>query len=154
VLVVCDAYRLAPWADVLVAQDSQWWRKRPDACTFAGRKFSANPNVPCVEQIKENSTLIGRATNSGVMGLHVAIKLGAKRIIMLGFDMQGSHFFGPYTDGLKNTTAARFRVFASFFERMNKDICVPQGIQVVNCTPGTALKCFPMMPLEEALCPA
>ena len=40
VAAVSNAYLLAPWADVLVSSDKQWWLAHPAAYEFAGRKFS------------------------------------------------------------------------------------------------------------------
>lgn len=54
--------------------------------------------------------------------------------------MRGSHFFGPYTNGLRNTTEARrLAMLAQFAEwaRLNP------SVEVINCTPGSAICCFP-----------
>jgi hypothetical protein len=40
VIAINDAFRLAPWADVLYACDWQWWKANPEAYDFAGLKVS------------------------------------------------------------------------------------------------------------------
>ena len=133
---VNNSFEIAPWADFLAAQDSGWWQHHPAASEFAGRKFSSN-RVRGVEQVTE----IPRNWNSGVLALEVAVQLGAKRLLLYGFDMRGTHFFGPYTNGLENTKESRravhLRQYRAWAHR-NRDI------EVINCTPGSALDVFPM----------
>src|SRR3954471_17375074 len=40
VLVVNDAYQLAPWADALYAADDHWWHAHRGAPSFQGEKYS------------------------------------------------------------------------------------------------------------------
>lgn len=145
VCAVGNAYELAPWADFLVANDISWWKKHPDAHKFAGRKFSANL-IKGVERVQPNT--FGSQSNSGVLGLDVLRNEGATKIVMLGFDMHGTHFFGPYTNGCTNTSDKRRQVhktqFATWAKRNPK-------IEVLNATEGTALKCFPIVRLDEVL---
>lgn len=69
---------------------------------------------------------------------------GATRILMLGFDMHGSHFFGAHKPPLKNTSDKRRLVHLKQFRRW-------QGCEVINCTEGSALKAFPFGNLKEIL---
>lgn len=143
VCVVGNTYELAPWADVLVANDTKWWRLHPEAHGFAGRKFSAN-KIAGVEQIQPNT--FGSRSNSGVLALDCMRNLGATRVVLLGFDMHGTHFFGPYTNGCANTSEVRRRAHLQQFKQWrakNKEI------EVVNATEGSAIKCFPMARLDE-----
>jgi hypothetical protein len=142
VVAVSDAYRLAPWADALASQDVAWWRANPDALEFTGRKFCGASEIKGVERVPG----ISSGSNSGLLALHVAVKLGATRILMLGFDMQGSHYFGPHQKPLKNTTADRYRVFKEQFARFQ-----PRGVKILNCTPGSALAAYPSEDLACAL---
>lgn len=139
-IAVSDAYRLAPWADVLVSSDRGWWRHhKPE---FAGLKFSGVPvdGIPLAPAVVSGS-------NSGLIALQVAVSLGAKKVLLLGFDMHGSHFFGPHPSPLRNTKAQRFEVFKRQFADYR-----PRGVHIFNCTPGSALTCYPMANLEAHLC--
>lgn len=145
VVAVSDAYRLAPWADALVSTDFAWWRRHPEAAEFKGQKFSGMVDYQRVEGVEripgEN------ATNSGLLGIKVAAKLGATKVLLCGFDMRrpGEHFFGRH-EGLRSTSAARMEHFKTQFERYK-----PPGVEVVNCTPGSALKAYRLGDLEEEL---
>ena len=139
VIAVSDAYRLAPWADVLVSSDSAWWRHHNPE--FAGRKLSGVP-VKDIEQVEGNMS----GSNTGLIAIKVAVSMGAKRILLLGYDMGGTHFFGSHPSPLKNTTPSRFEVFKKQFAGYK-----PRGVEIINCTPGSALACYPHMTLEAAL---
>lgn len=144
--VVTSAFPLAPWADFLAANDGAFWRKFKGAKDFVGRKFSAN-HIDGIERVK--SPLVGSSTSSGVVALEVArTRYQAERILLLGFDNHGTHYFGPYKDGLSNTPPARRLAHAKQFEQWGR---AHKGVTVLNCTPNSALECFPRKELDECL---
>lgn len=143
-VAVSDAYKLAPWADALVSADAAWWRQRPDALLVPSRKFSA-VDVPGVTLVPHCPEFV-QGTNSGLLGMRVARILGASRILLLGFDARGTHFFGPHKLPLKDTSAQRRKMFADQFSRWPQAQC-----PVINCTQGSALTCFPMGDISEEL---
>lgn len=142
-VAVSDAYLVAPWADAMVSQDRAWWQRYPDAHRFAGRKFSTR-QIEGVEKVAVGPLTTG--SNSGLLAVHVARLLGATKVLLLGVDLRGTHYFGPHPKGLKNTPPDRFRAMRGQFERY------PRGdLVIINCSPGSSLKCFPMDQLEAAL---
>lgn len=144
VVAVSDAHKLAPWADAMASTDRAWWCAHPEALEFAGRKFTT-AQVEGVERIPFEGP-ITTGSNSGLLACHVAVKLGATRILLCGFDMKGAHFFGPHPEPLKNTKPGRFEAFQEQFRRFR-----PRGVEILNCTRGSALRAYPMADLEEAL---
>lgn len=144
--VVNNCFELAPWADFLAATDVKWWLRYPQARKFAGRKFSPNRIGEGVEQVR--TARITSACNSGVLALECARRMGAKRILLLGFDMGLGHYFGQYTNGLGNTTKERRVVHHAQFAAWAK---ANKKIEVLNCTPGSALQAFPMARIEDYL---
>jgi hypothetical protein len=142
--VIGNAFQLAPWADFLAATDAAWWRKYPEALTLPGAKYTMH-QVKGVERVRVAGYV---SVNSGVLGLEVARSKGASRILLIGFDMHGTHFFGPYTNGLSNTTETKRRMHLAQYARWAKR---NQDIQVINCTPGSALQCFPSARLDDYL---
>lgn len=140
--VVNCAYQLAPWADFIAAADSAWWRRYPDALKLQAKKFA----MSTVKDVKRVSVGPMSICNSGVLAMECAKLEGATRILLFGFDMHGTHFHGPYTNGLRNTAphqrAQHFKQFADW-GRANKKI------EVMNCTPRSALQCFPTARLED-----
>jgi hypothetical protein len=145
-IVVSDAYRLAPWADALVSADAAWWKANPDAMGFAGIKLGLLHDFQGVKGVEKMTAASG--TNSGLLGIMAAVQLGAKRILLLGFDLHspGDHFFGKHQAPLKSTPPGRMEVFKKQFANYR-----PRGVEIINCTPGTALHCYPKDSIENCL---
>lgn len=146
VVAVSDAYRLAPWSDALASTDFSWWRHHQDAAQFKGRKFSGMvdfQNVEGVEKLEGEN-----ATNSGLLGVKAAVLMGATKVLLCGFDLHspGKHFFGRHGGSLRSTTAQRMEAFKRQFERYQ-----PRGVEIINCTPGSALRVYPMASLDACL---
>lgn len=142
VVAVSDAYKLAPWADALVSNDGNWWNHHKDAMNFAGRKFCGTHYKQLERLIPDGS--FGGGTNSGLQGMRAAQIMGATKILLLGFDMRGTHYFGKHPEPLRNTTANRFKVHIHQFSKW-------KGCLAINCTPNSALTRFPFMDIREAL---
>lgn len=160
---------IAPWADILYAADAIWWMKNREAAEkFAGRRVWVRPNngptPPTIEDtltinnggprgFDERTDHIRTGSNSGYQAMHIAAHLGVKKIILLGFEMhakKGSHWEGGthvWRGGSNNTNYPMmiegFESGASEFKK--------RGIEVINATSGSALKCFKQMSLQEAL---
>lgn len=139
--VVGRVFELAPWADVLVANDEEWWVKYPEAFAFKGRKFSAN-RIAGVEVCEPGASNL----NSGTLALQALSNLGATTIYLHGFDHHGSHYFGPYDNGLVNTPDHARLIHLRQFQGW---AAMNRHVNVVNCTKGSALDCFPF---AEAAC--
>lgn len=139
-IAVSDAYRIAPWASALVSADKAWWRlHNPE---FAGTRYTL-ADVPGVEKVTD----LAMGSNSGLLACHIAVsRLGAKRLLLLGLDMHGSHFFGPHPAPLKNTQPNRFEQMKQQFANW-----APKRVEIWNCNPESGLTCFPRMTLEDAL---
>lgn len=161
VIVVNDNYRLAPWADVLYATDYGWWREYIDdvRANFKGRLLTVDVDaakkwgIPLVRGVDSNRLsrrrdIVHTGDNSGFAALNVAVHRGGTRIGLLGYDMQGEHWFGRHPERLSATN--NFPKYIANFHAMAADL-IEDGIEVVNCSPSTALDAFPRMPIEEFL---
>ena len=163
VIAINDAYKLAPWADVLYAADAKWWNWHQGVPSFAGRKYTLQadaakwPGVQVLQNTGERGlearpTGLKTGRNSGYQAINLAVHLGASRVLLLGYDMgpdpQGkTHWFGDHPDKSPSP-------YAIFIERFT-DLVVPLrqlGVEVINCSRRTALTVFPQQTLEEALC--
>lgn len=96
------------------------------------------------------STLGG---NSGFQALNLALQLGCRDLILVGFDMHvrnGEHWHGRHPRGLNNPTAEtteRWRVALD----SQADFLKGLGARVINASPSSALTAYPKMTLTEAL---
>lgn len=81
--------------------------------------------------------------NSGYQAINLAYLWGAKRIILLGFDCKPvngkDHWFGQHDKRLTNTQP--YQLWMNNFPKLAKDLLL-QGVEVINCSPDSALTCF------------
>ncbi len=170
VIAINDAYRLAPWADLLYFCDHRWWNWHRGAAayeSFAGLRVTLDarvaveaPDVKYVHNagreglsVEPGHLMTGR--NGGYQAINLAVQLGAKRILLLGYDMRAvdgrTHWFGDHP------TETRPSVYEGAMLPMFETLVAPlatSGVEVVNCTPGSALATFPTSDLTDALsCP-
>lgn len=167
VIAINDAVRLAPWADLLYFCDEQWYRwHETEVREFEGMKatlenFALRDEVPglaCLAKRGEAGLCaepdgLHTGSNSGFQAINLAVHLGARKIVLLGYDMKAkagqAHWFGdhpvPTVKTLwKDLFIPAFRTLADPLKR--------RGVEVVNATPDSALDVFPFSPLREALC--
>lgn len=143
-VAVSDAWRIAPEADILVGSDAAWWRHYPEAKTQGGIEYCAAAEWDTC-RVQRMGARFG--INSGLLGIMAAVRHGAEDIILLGFDMHGSHFFGKHPAPFHNSTQVQFDSFQREFAEYH-----PEGVGIINCTPNTHLKAYPRHNLEQVLC--
>jgi hypothetical protein len=90
--------------------------------------------------------------NSGFQALNLAVLAGAKRILLLGFDGQVAkdgkqHWFGDHPRPTPPAVYPLYRQAMSAAEHALQ----AQGVEVINCSPGSAIDSFPKMALEAVL---
>lgn len=169
VIALNTQLQLAPWADLHFFVDSKWWRWHCGAEWYRGfagvRVTLENPKIcarePGIRALKNYGLEPGlcrvrdgvhTGNNAGYMAINFAVHLGARRILLLGFDMrpvQGrTHWFGDHPSPTDPGVYAKdmLPAFATLVKPLKQ-----AKVEVLNCTPGSALSCFPSMGLEQAL---
>lgn len=161
-IAVNSSYKMAPWADVLYAADRRWWDWEKGAPDFMGMKFGLN-NPPCnlpgvtllrctgchgLEQSDASGLKSGR--NSGYQAIGLAHHFGAKRILLLGYDMRRVGRKEHWHEDHPNNSRSPFHVFIRCFDSIVEPLKAA-GVEVINCTKDSALGHFPYLPLREAL---
>jgi len=166
VIVVNATFRLAPWADVLYGADETFWQHylpEIDASGVTGERWTCSSRAARALDLHYVKALPGSGLsllpntittggNSGYQAVHLAALWGARRIVLLGYDMQRTggreHWHGKHEGGLRN--GRNFDFWRRRFGPLAKDLKA-RGIQVINCTRETALDCFKRAPLESIL---
>jgi hypothetical protein len=167
VMVINDNFLLAPWAEVLYASDGYWWDWHAERVkSFKGRKITQDKQAAedyqleyirgvDADGISRDPAVIHTGANSGVAAINLsAVRFGARRIVLLGFDMQATggkaHWFGEHAwiqrdpaEGTWHRWLRRYQVVA--------DDARDMGIEIINATRETALRCFPRVPLASLL---
>lgn len=174
---VNDCYRLAPWADFAYAGDWTWWDhhlslhnpdheklERMERWTTMRQTQTKHPGVRWVQGWNERSlsddpARICWGRNSGYQAINIALLKGARRIVLLGFDMKFApdgkkHWFGDHPTELHPKGGGDPQRWVGAFDDVARGLEKFPGATVVNATRDTALTQFPRMTIQEALQPA
>ncbi len=167
-IVVNDAYRLAPWADICYFADARWWhwhKAKPEFLAFTGQRCTIfdtgnavdNPDVFMLrnggtEGLSDTPTELRTGRTSGYQAINLAVLAGATRILLLGYDGKVAadgkpHWFGdhPVTSD-PGTISMLSRNLAWLVKPLAE-----RGVEVINCSPDSAVSVFPKQSLESAL---
>jgi hypothetical protein len=157
-IAVNNTFQLALWADMLYAADAGWWQfHEKDVASFAGLKVGCE-SAPGVLTLR-NAGKVGYNDardcvhtfgNSGAQAIQIAAKAGAKRILLCGFDMRGTHWHGSHPTPLRNSPQELMARWCEQMATLATELD-RRDVEVLNCTPGSALLCFPMVRLEDVL---
>lgn len=174
-IVVNDNYRLAPWADALIASDYRWWLWHKGVPSFKQLRYATSRGVRELAkrgkwreiQILQNTGRDGlelkpnglkHGLSTGYRAVNLAVHFGASRIFLLGYDMKRvgtdgtpererkEHWFGEHP----NRSRSPFDAFRKCFATMVQPLA-ELGVSVVNCSRDTALECFPRADLRDVL---
>lgn len=149
---------------MLYACDRQWWLQYHDHAhaRCSGEFWTTNESAASVFNLNfiesepggglsSRDGYIRQGGNSGFQAVGLALLFGARRIILLGFDMQysqrRSHWHGDHHGDLHNPEPARFDAWMDHFAALGAQ----SGAQIINCTRDSALTCFPKADLIESL---
>lgn len=162
-IAINNTFKLAPFASMIYAADKEWWLHPSNAEVFSltGMLVSVsqvNDKVLRLRNTGKNGYdpephSVRTGGNSGYQALHIAISAGAKRVLLVGYNMGGPHWHGRHLPGLRESPQEHYGRFRQSFDTIVKP-AADLGVEVLNCTPGTALKAFPLRCLEDELCRA
>lgn len=165
IIAVNNAAKLVPWADILYFCDERWYHwnhelvhefdglrvtlenlslQRQGLDVRSLRDYGVNGFAP-----KNDGVTNGR--NSGYQALHLAALLGAARVLLVGYDMRqvdGRMHWHP--EHPVATPANIFPGWIAAFATLAPEL-ERRGVEVINCTPGSALTMFKTQDLEVAL---
>lgn len=169
VFAVNCTWQLVPWADVMYAGDSGWWdRYGADAADFQGERWTRDEMAALKYRLhlvrkREGKGLcrergfVHTGGNSGFQAVNLAWHFGARRIVLLGFDMHrknGGHWHGEHHDTrgrpMLSAPSTHITIWRNEFDAMAFDLRA-EKVEVLNATEGSALTCFPKVDLARAL---
>jgi len=131
--------------------------------TCCERLFEHAPGVKVMGRGKPAGidTKRGRVSwngNSGISALSLAYHLGARMMVLLGFDMHPledgtSNFHNDHVNMELHKGPNVQKVYDRYLSKMGqvKKDADRLGVKIVNATPGSSIKEFPIMSLEEVL---
>lgn len=167
VIAVNRAFEALPGAEIVYFTDARFWRWHHEPLKeHAGRLITAAREAriipPCarLEFVRITGTKgldtrpghVRSGNNSGYAAINLAVHEGAKRIVLLGYDMAyqsneqgGTHWHDGYPTG-----PGRVEKMLPFFDSLVEPLR-ELDIEVINANPDSAIQCFPKCALEEAL---
>jgi hypothetical protein len=190
-LAVNDSFMLGQW-DAMFFADTTFWRLRGDDLrNFAGLKVTTLKRlrgVPGVTVVKKdnrfglttNRSVLSWNLSSGSTTISLAAHLGAKRIVLLGFDMRwvptcehckypkgspdtvacnhcgkkgGTELDRNYHRNYAKRDPRKYNPYKGFM-RSHPAIANDarqRGIEIVNATPGSAISHWPIVRPEDVL---
>tara|TARA_R110000803_G_scaffold173942_1_gene236602 strand:+ start:409 stop:1209 length:801 start_codon:yes stop_codon:yes gene_type:complete len=152
-------------ADVLYWTDVRFylWHKN-EVDNYKGLKFTLKAGSQYTDDInilkkgkaygieKDRQTL-AHGNNSGYAAINLAYHLGAKRIVLLGFDMGSNGVESHFHDGYPTRPAGDKMYQDKFlpgFKQLKAEL-KDSGVIVLNASPYSKLTTFPKITLEQAL---
>lgn len=167
VMVVNTSFRIAPWADYLVFSDTKWWDEYRSEVkrVFRGEVINVSPKpYPDCEQLRmrrcpnvchmttERDLIMVQYTSMSPALMIGARLVGNGRIVTVGVDQQN----GP--DGRMHHHAAYpWRIVMAWNEQSKElqacsAMIMTWGLsQIINASPGSAFKQWPITSLTEYL---
>jgi hypothetical protein len=177
-LFVCnDAFLVAPDAQLLHACNWQWWdarwekvkdlpcekwTTRKESAEKYGINYIAEVNRP---GLSTDPNVLHHGHSSGFQLVGMAFRAGFDRIILLGYDMKFAndydgrqqmvggcprHFFGEYEPELQHWPSVKVKggVHVELCD-LYRSVAEQGLVEIINCTPGSALTCFPKVDIAD-----
>jgi hypothetical protein len=162
-IAINKAYTVAPFANFLYWSDYRFYQLfKEDIDNFKGYKVTNKPKpvIDSIINLKDTGKLgldihphaLRNGNNSGYAAINLAVHLGAKKIILLGYDMGSSgkdtHFHSGYDTRTeekiyKNNMIPCFDSIVDELKELN--------IEIWNSSKDSKLTCFPKCSLTEVL---
>lgn len=171
VIAVSHGLGMVPWAPVLIAGGRVFWRQHDIAREFRGElAIITEDYAPWGWLLRHDSRLVwmhragpegltddpgalAGSESSVMLAINYAVHRGVSRIILLGCDgcpgADGRRRAGLPIADTKNARAryqAQEAAMATQIEPLAE-----RGVEIVNCSPGTALTIYPTGELDEWL---
>ena len=169
VIVVNNGYQLGSWPDICFFGDYGWYKvHRLALAQWSGLKVAAFGNIKPevgadgIKQLQrdrdrkvglsENPRRLAWGFNSGSSAIDLAVHLGSRQIILLGFDMswpQGqSHWHQGHGNGRR--PRPNYSKWMLGLGVMAHD-AARLGVEIINASPDSTITAFPKVQLRDAL---
>ncbi len=156
IIVVNNVYEYVPFAQVLVALDTGWYRRnKPKLHKFTGIRITRcgkgypGWNYFIDQGMTEDKLILRKAINSGLYAMVAAIKLGASKIYLLGFDVTWKK--QPYFYDIPQVEIDQYRNAMHRKDAHLRYFEYYKDYNIINASPDSAITCFPKCSLSEIL---
>jgi len=175
VIAVNAAYLLGDWMDIIFFGDANFYRtnrkqllfypKLKVTCNSKLKQYTKAGEIKCVarDNNKPHGLTIRKGHvswngNSGAAAINLAVQLGAKKIILLGFDMEctegmqhwHSHYKPKGQPNMKELRKLPFHRHIKCFEHVAKD-AKRLGVEILNVSPHSQIKEIKKVQIQDVL---
>jgi hypothetical protein len=182
ILAIKETADLAPWADAVYGCDAPWWIYRKGLPEFKGLKLAYHKDalerfpdlhrveIPDIYTAKlkfEKTGSVGAGGeghpgggggHSGFQAINLALQFGAKRVLLVGFDLNeteqvngGFHYYGRNNwTRANNPTAEKLSRWAKTIDGLRGQIA-GLGVEILNASQSSRIKAFRKVTIEQAL---
>ncbi len=176
VIAINMSYKIGNWIDIVFFGDNSFFLKEKHGLAeFKGLKVSCHPltekynwvkylkrDTEHTKGISSNQKMISWNGNSGAAAISLAAHLGAKKIILVGFDMQlneagKQHWHNLYANDDANIKPAGnkpkklpFDRHLAGFPHIATD-AKRMGIEIINACPTSAIQDFKKVSVKDLL---
>lgn len=179
VIAINTAFKLGTWIPFCFFQDPSFYREYRDSLLdWPGCKITTHPAIPQdfpqdgLVYLPKNSRKHEGVTadqtqgiswnqNTGLAAINLTLYLGGVRVILLGFDMKPDshgrthhHGFHPQKSPWVNGVAQN-PPLQSYLDKIPlvKQEAGALGLEIINCSPDSAIQEFPRLHLSSVLDP-
>ncbi|HBP8874091.1 TPA: hypothetical protein L6676_000324 [Escherichia coli] len=150
IIAVNNSWQAAPFCSAIYAADCCWWEEHNSTIASPADRWCGDAFTARRLGINYLPSALPGSFNSGQRAIELAIHLGAATVLLVGYDCSirhGAHWHGRHTR-LANPDSFSVNRWQDEFERLK---AIFPGVEIINCSRSTRLRCFPKMKLETAI---
>lgn len=172
VIGINDAYKLGNWVDICFFGDDDWYNNHHRQALlndFTGFVISCASRRIKDSQVLEiqrrprgfwpkKHHILGWWGNSGACAIGLALKLGAARIVLLGYDLGAPEKDDGTLDGnwhdenIQTAIPAWYEKFLKEFDLLGEHVKKDYpDVEIINANPDSKLEIFPKIALEDII---
>lgn len=150
------------WCDELAKYPAEKWTTNKVAADKFKLNWIAERDA---KGLSTDPRYVHHGHGSGYTMLNLAYLMGAARIVLLGYDCKYAsdykgqdrkigatprHYFGEYPSALQHWPFFSIKdgVHVEMVE-LYRSVASQGAVEIVNCTPGSAIDCFPRVDIES-----
>jgi hypothetical protein len=162
VLYGCNYEWWVAYWEIVKDHPAQKWSSNKEASERFGVNWIAEKDA---SGLSSDPRVIHHGHGSGYSLLNLVYLMGADRIVLLGYDQKYDpayhgrdriigptprHYFGEYPPQLQHWPSVHVKhgVHVDLVRRYG-EIAIAGPVEIINCTPGSAIECFPMMEIAD-----
>jgi hypothetical protein len=129
----------------------EFWTQSKLAANLHGLRYVKGVQA---RGLSESPDAVHLGQHSGYQALGLAYSAGAARVLLVGYDMRHvdgrAHWHADHDRRLRNPSDAMLRVMARQYDHAVRQLRA-RGVEVLNCSPCSAITAFPTARLEDVL---